>query len=217
MSVIMGTGQQVLAAPWRIPILKRVMPLATSSRNQVYESSCCSSPYLSPLHGPLSAWDPEYDVQQRMWELGKFWVQGVTAALYDALKHVKANPHIVPPPWILDGALKVVEDRLRAGFETKKKPSKRNDERKIYKSEIASYYRWREVEKRRLSGETIDDACAMGSEALTPTDYKGSSETMRKAYQRVSRDLQQPAKAYRYYSAMPATREIAGTSLEPRA
>ena len=152
-----------------------------------------------------------------MWELGKFWVQGVTAALYDALKHVKANPHVVPPLWILDGALKVVEDRLRAGFETKKKPSKRNDERKIYKSEIASYYRWREVEKGRLSGETIDDARAMASEALTPTDYKGSSETMRKAYKRVSRDLQQPAKAYRYYSAMPATREIAGTSLEPRA
>ena len=37
MSVIIGTGQQVLAAPWRIPTLKRVMPLATSSRNQVYE------------------------------------------------------------------------------------------------------------------------------------------------------------------------------------
>jgi hypothetical protein len=80
--------------------------------------------------------------------------------------------------------------------ETNKKPGKRNDERKIYKSEIASYYRWREVEKRHLSGETIENACGMASEALAPTDYKGSLETMRKAYQRVSRDLQQPAKAY---------------------
>ena len=50
-----------------------------------------SAPYLSPLHGPLPAWDPEYDVQQRMWELGKFWGQGVTPALYDALKHVERN------------------------------------------------------------------------------------------------------------------------------
>ena len=174
-----------------------------------------SSPYLSPLHGPLSAWDPEYDVQQRMWELGKFWGQGVTPALYDALKHIKRNPRVVPPTWILDGALKVVEDRLRAGFETKKKPGKKKDERKIYKTEIASYYRWREVEKRYLSGKTIENACAMASEALAPTDYEGSPETMRKAHQRVSRDLQDPAKAFRYYSAMPETREITGTSFKP--
>ena len=58
-------------------------------------------------------------------------------------------------------ALKVVEDRLRAGFETKNKPSKRNNERKIYKSEINSYYRWREVEKHRSS------AC----EATVPSSF----------------------------------------------
>jgi len=75
---------------------------------------------LSSLHGPESSWPPVYDVQQRMWELEKFWAAGVTAALYDALKHVKTYPYIDPPPWILDGALKAVEDRLRAGFETKK-------------------------------------------------------------------------------------------------
>lgn len=180
----------------------------------MHDSDDGSSKYLSPLHGPQSAWAPGYDVQQRMWELAKFWAEGVTAALYDALKHIKTNPHIDPPPWILQGALKIVEDRLRAGFETKKKPSKRKDERKIYKSEITSYYRWRDVEKRRLAGETIDDACALASEALAPTDYAGSSETMRKAYQRVSRDLKNPAKAYCYYSAMPETREITGTSLK---
>jgi len=175
------------------------------------------SSYLSPLHGPQSAWAPEYDVQARMWELEEFWAAGVTAALYDALKHVKANRHIDPPPWILDGALKVVEDRLKMGFETKKKPGKRKDERKIYKSEIGSYYRWREVEKCRLARDTLDDACANASKALANTDYKGSLETMRKAYQRVSRDLKDPAKAYRYYSAMPETREVTGTSLKPQA
>lgn len=126
-------------------------------------------------------------------------------------------PHIDPPPWILGAALKVVEDRLRAGFETKKKPGKRSDERKIYRSEIASYYRWREVEKRRVADATIDEACAKASEALADTSYEGSSETMRKAFQRVSRDLTNPALAFRYYSAMPETREIAGTSLKSKA
>jgi hypothetical protein len=54
-----------------------------------------------------------------MWELEKFWSAGVTVALYDALQHVKAYSQFNPPPWILDGALKIVEDRLRGGFETK--------------------------------------------------------------------------------------------------
>jgi hypothetical protein len=97
----------------------------------------------------------------------------------------------------------------------KKKPGKRNDERKIYRSEIASYYRWREVEKRRLAGETIDDACTNASEAFAGSQYAGSSETMRKAYQKVGGDLKDPRKAYRYYSAMPETRDITGTSLKP--
>jgi hypothetical protein len=139
------------------------------------------------------------------------------AALYDALKHAKMYANIDAPPWILDGALKVVEDRLRAGFETKKKPGKRNDERKIYRAEIGSYYRWREVEKRRLASETIENACARASEALADTSYGGSAETMRKAFQKISLDLKNPARAFRYYSAMPETREIVGTSLKPKA
>jgi hypothetical protein len=107
-------------------------------------------------------------------------------------------------------------DRLREGFETKKKPGKRNDERKIYKSEIASYYRWREVEKRHLAGGTIDQACTGASEFLRGTDFKGVPETMRKDHQRVSRDLKNPTRAYRYYSAMPETREITDTGLAPK-
>jgi hypothetical protein len=183
----------------------------------MHDSDRSSSSYLSPLHGPQSAWAPEYDVQQRMWELEKFWTAGVTAALYDALKHVKANPHIDSPPWILDGAVKVVEDRLRAGFDIKKKPGQKNDERKIYKSEITSYYRRREVEKFRLAGRTVAEACDLASAALAGTDFKGEAETMRKDHQKVSLGLQDPARAYRYYSAMPETREITDTVLKPNA
>jgi hypothetical protein len=149
-----------------------------------------------------------------MWELEKFWTAGVTVALYDALQHVKAYPQYNPPPWILDGALKIVEDRLRAGFETNKKPGKKKDERKIYKSEITSYYRWREVEKRRLVGHSIAEACNLASAALAGTDFKGEAETMRKDHQKIASDLQDPTRAYRYYSAMPQTREITDTSFK---
>jgi hypothetical protein len=147
--------------------------------------------YLSSMFGPDSSWPKEYDVATRMSELGNFWAAGVTVALYDALKHVKANPTVTPPPWILEAALKVVEDRLRAGFETKTKPGKRNNERKIYQSEITAYYRWREVWKSYLTGQTLETACGDASDALADTDYKCDPETMRKAYQRVSKDLEE--------------------------
>ena len=169
--------------------------------------------YLSSLFGPESSWGPDYDVAERMAELENFWAAGVTAALYDALKHQEWNPHIEPPKWILDASIKVVEHRLRAGFETKQKLGKRNDERKIYQSEIASYYRWREVWKSYLAGDTLETACAKASAALAGTDYEGEEETMRKAYQKISKELKDPAKAFRYYSAMPKTREITGTSI----
>jgi len=167
---------------------------------------------LSPMFGPKSAWHPGYDVTARLTELEKFWTAGVTAALYDALKQVKCNPDLTAPKWILDATLSVVGDRLQAGFATKKTPGKRNDERKIYQSEIAAYYRWREVWKSRLSGHTLEAACIDASDQLAETEYAGETETMRKAYNRVSRDLNDPNKAFRYYSAMEETREIAGTS-----
>ncbi len=175
-----------------------------------------SSRHLSRLHGPQSAWTAEYDVQARMWELEKFWSAGATIALYDALQHVKAHPQSDLPPWVLDGALKIVEDRLRTGFQTTKKPGQKNDERKIYRSEITSYYRWREVEKWRLERHTVEEACDLSSLAFVGTDFEGGTETMRKDYQKVSRELKDSGRAYRYYSAMPNTREITGTVLKSK-
>ena len=97
-----------------------------------------------------------------------------------------------------------------------KKPGKKKDERKIYKSEITSYYRWREVEKRRLAGHSIAEACNLASATLAGTEFKGEAETMRKDYQKIARDLLDPTRAYRYYSAMPQTREITDTSFKPK-
>jgi hypothetical protein len=168
------------------------------------------------MFGPESSWGTDYDVATRMSELEHFWAAGVTVALYDALKHVKANPTVTPPPWILEAALKVVEDRLRAGFETKQKAGNKNDERKLYSSEIRDYYRWRAVLKHNSAGCTWDDAYGKASDELANTFAEGEPETMRKAYAKIAKDLRDPTKAFRYYSAMPETREITKTSLVPK-
>jgi hypothetical protein len=169
---------------------------------------------LSSMFG-LSPWAPDYDVETRMWELKEFWEAGVTVALYDALKHIKMNPHLGPPDWILDASIKIVEDRIRRGFETKQKPGKMNDERKIYQSEIRDYYSWRAVRKYHLSGNTWEQAYNNSTTELAHTEFEASSETIKKRYAKVARDFK-AGNVFRYYSAMPETRDFTGTSLVPK-
>jgi hypothetical protein len=54
-------------------------------------------PYASQLQTIGSSWVPEYDVRTRMEELENFWKAGVTPALYDALKHMRAHPSVKVP------------------------------------------------------------------------------------------------------------------------
>jgi hypothetical protein len=150
-----------------------------------------------------------------MWELKEFWEAGVTAALYDALKHLKINPNMERPEWILDASIKVVEDRLRTGFETNKKPGKMNDERKIYQSEIRDYYSWRAVWKYHLDKYSWEKAYEKASEELRNTDFEASAETIKKRYGKIARNFKK-GNVFRYYSAMPATRDFTGTSLVPK-
>lgn len=169
---------------------------------------------ISSMFG-LSPWAPEYDVATRMWELKEFWEAGVTVALYDPLKHIKTNPHLEPPEWILNASIEIVEDRLRAGFETKQKPGKMNDERKIYQSEIRDYYSWRAVRKYHLAGNTWEQAYNNASAELANTEFGASPETIKKRYAKVARDFK-AGTVFRYYSAMPETRDFTGTSLVPK-
>jgi hypothetical protein len=166
---------------------------------------------LSSMFG-ISPWGPDYDVATRMWELKEFWAAGVTPALYDALKHLQNNPDMNPPEWILDAAIKVVEDRLRAGFDTNKKNGKRNDERKIYQAEIRDYYSWRSVWKFHLAKKTWVEAYDLAADELSGTEFEASPETIKKRYAKVARDFK-GGNVFRYYSAMPETRDITGTTL----
>ena len=126
------------------------------------------------MFGP-APWVAGYDVAARMDELEHFWNAGVTPALYDAMKHAEQKGEV--PDWVFAGALKVVKDRLAAGFETQTALGKRKDEKKIYRAEVRDYYRWRAVWKNRPpESETWDDAYAKASDELAGTFAKGKIE-----------------------------------------
>jgi hypothetical protein len=172
--------------------------------------------FLSSLHGPDSAWEPHYDVATRLPELEQFWIHGITAALYDALKLLQQNPGMQPAKWVIDGAVKLARERLQTGFETAQKPNRTNDEKIIYRRNSRDYHRWRAVLKNKNSGKSWKGAYDAASNILAGTYAGAEPGEMKRAYGKVTKDLKDPAKAFAYYSAMPETRELTGTSLVPK-
>jgi hypothetical protein len=167
------------------------------------------TPNSSMFGYEVSPW-AEYDVATRIAELESFVEAKVTPALYDAIQLLKNNPEQTPY-WVLEAALQVIEERLRHGF---KMPSG-VDERKLYNREIRDYYRWRCVTKNKKN-RTWEEAYEMVAKELEHTFAAGEPETMKKAYMKIAMDLRNPKRAFRYYSAMPKTRECTGTFLVAR-
>jgi hypothetical protein len=163
---------------------------------------------LSSMFG-VTPWG-DYDVATRMEELCAFARAGVVPALYDALRHVKDQPDQTPR-WIIDETIKLLAEHLKFGI----KQTMSSNDRTLYKRQIKSYYRWRCVHKYILSGYTVDDASYAAVKELKDTFVKGSDKTFREAYYFIIKELQNPKMAFRYYSAMPDTRELTGTSLVP--
>jgi hypothetical protein len=167
-----------------------------------------ATPNSSMFEHEFSPW-AEYDVATRIEELERFVEAKVTPALYDAIQLLKNNPEQTPY-WVLEAALEVIEERLKHGF----KMVTGANERKLYARELKNYYRYRCVRKNKKN-KTWEEAYDRAAEELENTFAAAEPETMRKAYIKVAKDLSNPARAFRYYSAMPKTRECTGTSLVP--
>jgi hypothetical protein len=165
---------------------------------------------LSSMFG-VTPWG-DYDVPTRMDELRAFAEAGVVPALHDALRHLIENPEKTPR-WVIESVIRVVAERLQTGT---KLISGAND-RKLYKNRIKSYYRWRCVYKHSLAGLPIEKAADLAQLELANTFAEAEdADTIKKAYYSIQKELKDVKRAFRYYSAMPETRELTGTSLAAR-
>jgi hypothetical protein len=61
----------------------------------------------------------------------------------------------------------------------------------------------------------LEDAYDAAVRDLAGTFAEARRDAMKKAYYKIAKELDDPERAFRYYSAMPETREITGTSLLP--
>lgn len=136
-----------------------------------------------PNH-PINDWSEcaEGPVQLHRRNLRRFergWRAGVKAALIDAVEYCAENS-LPPLPWISDGV------RSLGTESTLPKPPGRGS----HAEDVKDYVRFvRVFELKEGDLITWEEAYFRASEMLEGTEYAGSPDTMKKAYQRVKRRM----------------------------
>lgn len=145
------------------------------------------------------------------WELLRtFFEAGVVPALYDALM-LASDSGQPPPDWAVEGALRIVGDRLKFGF-TKGKGATGNELSK-YQAAMRRYRRWQAVKKLRENGIVWSDVYVEAEKLLKGTFAEAKDETIKKSYQRVENDLKDPEKYPEYYLAYREVQELTDTPI----
>lgn len=129
---------------------------------------------------------------------------GVVAALHDALYVCKHTDHCMPK-WVLDGAIKVVRQRMTSG-KSIGAGSKANDATR-YKKDFEHFRRWLAVKRLRTQGHVQDEEIFYKAvPSLEAVGAKCSAQTVKRSYWLVEKDIKVPSKARKYYVPLSETK-----------
>lgn len=150
-----------------------------------------------------------FRMSPRLEELRLFYDQGVMPALYDALMLVK-DSGCPAPEWVIDGALRAVGDRLKLGFPTGKGAS--GNELARYRNDMKHFRRWQAVMLLLQEGISSMDVFDEAANRLKGNFAHAGEDAVKKSFQRVKKDLQNPKRRLRYYRAMREVQELTDTA-----
>ena len=148
---------------------------------------------------------PKWKSQREFYEKG-----GVLAALFDAIFLAKESKQ-PPPEWVLDGALKVIGDRLKAGLKIGK-GTKGNESAK-YEIEMNHYHRWRTIKILRRKGVKWTKVYDEAEKLLAGTLGSVKAGMIKKSYKMVQKDMKNPKKALQYYQCLYEAQELTGVGV----
>jgi len=134
---------------------------------------------------------------------------GVIAALFDAIILAKESEQ-PPPEWAMEGALRVIGDRLKFGF---KKGATRNELRD-YVMAMKHYHRWQLVKKLLRNGVVWTKVFLEAEKHLADTNDSVKEEAIKKSYKRVQKDMKDSKKALQYYQCLYEAQELTGVEQE---
>ncbi len=98
---------------------------------------------------------------------------------------------------MLDGCLKLIEDRLKFGFTIG--TGQARNELSNYRINMIHFRRWQAVRKVRSEGIKFPKAYSEASSRLADTFAAGGEDAIKKSYLLVRKDMQNPKKRLRYY------------------
>ena len=110
---------------------------------------------------------------------------------------------------MIEGAIKIIGDRLKIGFTTGKGAS--GNELAKYKADMKHFRRWQAVKRRLDQGATLVDACYEAADELQGTFAKGGEQTVKLSYKVVEDHLPNVKERMRYYNAMREVRYLTDT------
>ena len=130
---------------------------------------------------------------------------GVIAALFDAIILAKESKQ-PPPEWVLNGALKVIGDRLKFGF---KKGATGNESQK-YEMAMKHYHRWQAVKKLRRKGIVWTKVFHEAEKLLAGTNDSVKHDAIKASYKQVQKDMKDQKKVLQYYQCLYEAQELTG-------
>ncbi len=129
---------------------------------------------------------------------------GIVAALHDALYVCKHSDYPMPE-WVLEGALKIVRERMTRGLSKGKGP--KSNDAKAFKKDHDHFRRWMAVKKLLRAGAPYDkEIFAKAVPLLEEVDAKCSEGTVKRSFDIVEKDMKAPSKARKYYQPLGPTK-----------
>ncbi len=159
-----------------------------------------------------SMFDPRpwfnFKIGPRWEELREIYESGVPAAIYEAIL-IATESGSPPPDWVLEGALKIIGDRLKLGFSLKNGRS--GNELAKYQNSMKHFRRWQVVSKLLENGVVFTKVFGEAEDLLQKTFAKAKDDTIEKSYKRVEKDMNDPKKRLQYYRAQREVQELTNT------
>ena len=159
----------------------------------------------TPMHSSTSPWET-LNPKESLDLLPEFMEDSVSrpVAVHDAWVLIRDYKFTVPD-WLVEPTISLLAKRIAV--------KKKSNGRSPYATAMRNFYRWRAIMRHLRSGHSQEKSFGLASEELQGSQYEGDVGAMKKAFKKVTNDLVHPKLAFRYYTALKATRKLTGTEI----
>jgi hypothetical protein len=155
-------------------------------------------------------------ISRRLYELQKSYeLHGLLTSLHDAIELIRESGAPTTPEWILDGALKVICERLAKPMPVQKGGPSGNENSKL-QNDLRHFRRWlmvRKILKSNLPKKiSVKKACEKSSKLLQSYgELSVAPDTVEKSYYKIEMGKKDPKRMWKYQPPRRIAAKLTGT------